>query len=98
MHAIINNFHNNRLTTSRKNFREISWLVFFRQFVQGIISLANLRKSVRYLGRGVKKATQTTAMISSSVNYCTKRRKFNYIVSRTMLTMINSDNKKGGKA
>ena len=46
----------------------------------------------------MKKATQTTAMISSSVNYCTKRRKFNYIVSRTMLTMINSDNKKGGKA
>ena len=65
MHAIISNFHNNRLTTSRKNFREISWLVFFRQFVQGIISLANLRKSVRYLGRGVKKATQTTVMIST---------------------------------
>ena len=65
MHAIINNFHNNRLTKSRKNFREISWLVFFRQFVQGIISLASLRKSVRYLGRGVKKATQITVMISN---------------------------------
>ena len=65
MHAIINNFHNNRLTKSRKNVREISWLVFFNQFVQGIISLANFRKSVRYLGRGVKKATQTTVMISN---------------------------------
>ena len=37
-------------------------------------------------------------LLSSSVNYCTKRRKLNYIVGRTMLIMINSDNKKGGKA
>ena len=37
-------------------------------------------------------------LLSSSVNYCTKRWKLNYIVGRTVLTMINSDNKKRGKA
>ena len=30
--------------------------------------------------------------LSSSVNYCTKRWKLNYIVSRTMLIKMNSDN------
>ena len=30
-------------------------------------------------------------LLSSSVNYCTKRWKLNYIVSRTMLIMMDSD-------
>ena len=37
-------------------------------------------------------------LLSSSVNYYTKRWKLNYIVNRAMLIMINSDNKKRGKA
>ena len=37
-------------------------------------------------------------LLSSSVNYCTKRWKLNYIVGRTMLIIIKSDNKKRGKA
>ena len=36
----------------------------FRKFVQGIMSLANLCKDVTYLGRGAKKTSQTTVMIS----------------------------------
>ena len=37
-------------------------------------------------------------LLSSSVNYCIKRWKLNYIVGRTMLIMIKSDNKERGKA
>ena len=37
-------------------------------------------------------------LLSSSVNYCKKRWKLNYIVGRTTLIMINNDNKKRGKA
>ena len=37
-------------------------------------------------------------LLSSSVNYCTKRWKLNYIASRTMLIMMNSDNKKRDEA
>ena len=33
-------------------------------------------------------------LLSSSVNYCTKRWKLNSIVSRTMLIKMNSENKK----
>ena len=55
MHTFKSNFQNNRFTTSRKHFREHSRLMFFRKFVQGIMSLANLRKGVSYLERGAKK-------------------------------------------
>ena len=37
-------------------------------------------------------------LLSSSVNYCTKCWKLNYVVSRTMLIMMNSDKKKRDKA
>ena len=37
-------------------------------------------------------------LLSSSVNYYAKCCKLNHIVSTTMLIMINSDNKKRGKA
>ena len=54
----------------------------------------------------LKKATKLLSLwnvfrqklLSSSVNYCTKRWKLNYIESRTMLIKMNSDNKKRGKA
>ena len=64
MHAFLRNFHNQRFTTSRTHFREHSRLVFFRKFVQDIMSPANLRKGESYLGRGVKKTSQTTIIIS----------------------------------
>ena len=37
-------------------------------------------------------------LLSSSVNYYTKRCKLNYIESRNVLIKMNSDNKKRGKA
>ena len=54
----------------------------------------------------LKKATKLLSLsnmfrqklLSSSVNYCTNRWKLNYIVGRTMLIIINSNNKKRGKA
>ena len=73
-------------------------LFFIILFLKGLdISrhVKNLKKAAKLLSLSDMFRQK---LLSSSVNYCTKRWKLNYIISRTMLVMMNSDNKKIGKA
>ena len=70
-------------------------LYFFRVLIFAGKSRIQVKESDKTF-ESVKHVRQK--LLSSSVNYCRKRWKLNYIVSRTMLIMINSDNNKSGKA
>ena len=75
--------------TLAKMFKWFAYGSWYQQASQEFKESDNTFEFVRHF---------STELLSSSVNYCTKRWKLNYIVSRTMLIMINSDNKKRGKA
>ena len=63
MHAVVSNFHDKRFTTFRKNFREMSRLMFFREIKQGTIYFANPRKGENYRKCRIKKTSKTTIMM-----------------------------------